>query len=67
MYTKSLLSVVLLAALGIVTLFLIENAVILDYSTFEITEDRKRNPNLLCEFAVGGNTVHAHAKNLGFG
>src|ERR1044071_5600969 len=45
-------------------LLFVKDTVILHDSAFEITEDRKRNANLLCEFTVGGNTVYAHAKNL---
>ena len=45
-------------------LLLVEDTIILDYSAFEIAEDRKRNSNLLCKFAVGGNAVYTHAENL---
>ena len=48
-------------------LLLVEDTIILDYSAFEIAEDRKRNSNLLCKFAVGGNAVYAETKNLGIG
>ena len=48
-------------------LLLIENAIVLNNSAFEIAEDRKGNSNLFCEFAVGGNTVYTHAKDLGVG
>jgi hypothetical protein len=48
-------------------LFLVEDTVILDYRPFEIAEERKRNLNLFCKFAVGGNTVDTHTKNLSFG
>ena len=48
-------------------LLLIEDTIIFDHSAFEIAEDRKRNSNLLCKFAVGGNTVYTHAENLSVG
>ena len=48
-------------------LLLVEDTIILDYSAFEIAEDRKRNSNLFSEFAVGGNTVYTHAENLSVG
>ena len=48
-------------------LLFVKDTVILHDSAFEITEDWKGNANLLCEFAVGGNAVYAHAKNLGVG
>ena len=46
-------------------LLLVEDAVVFDDRTFEIAEERKCNPKLLCKFAVGGNTVYTHAENLG--
>jgi len=48
-------------------LLLIKDTIIPDYSAFEIAEYWKRNPNLFCKFAVGGNTVYAHAENLSVG
>ena len=48
-------------------LLLVEHAVILNDRAFEIAEQRKCNPNLLCKFAVGGNTVYAHAEDLSVG
>lgn len=49
------------------TLLLVEDTIILDYSAFEITEDRKRYLYLFCEFAIGGNTVYTQTKNLSVG
>ena len=48
-------------------LLLVEDTVSLDHSAFEIAEYRESNPNLLCKFAVGGNTVYTHAEDLSFG
>jgi len=48
-------------------LFLVEDTIILDHSAFEIAEDREGNSELFCEFAIGGNTVYAHAENLSVG
>ena len=45
-------------------LLLVEDTIILDHGAFEIAEDGERNSNLFCEFAVGGNTVDTHSKNL---
>ena len=49
------------------TLLFVEDAVVFDDSTFEITEDRECNADLFCEYAVGGNTVNTHTENLRFG
>ena len=48
-------------------LLFIKDAVILHDRAFEIAEERERDSNLLCEFAVGGNTVDAKTKNLSVG
>lgn len=48
-------------------LLLVEDPIILDHSAFEIAEQRKGDPNLLCKFAVGGNAVYTHAENLSIG
>ena len=48
-------------------LFFVKDTVILDHSAFEIAQDRESNSELFCEFAVGGNTVYAHAENLSVG
>ena|SRR5215216_1608907 len=48
-------------------LLLVEDAISLNDSAFEIAEYRKSNRNLLCEFAVGGNAVYTHAENLSVG
>jgi hypothetical protein len=48
------------------SLLFIKNAIVFDYSTFEIAEDRKRNADLLCKFSVGGNAVYTHSENLSF-
>ena len=45
----------------------VEDTISFDYGTFEITEYRKSNPNLLCKFAVGGKTVYTHAEYLSVG
>jgi hypothetical protein len=45
-------------------LLFVKDAVILDDCAFEIAKERERDPNLLCKFAVGGNTVYAKTKNL---
>ena len=45
-------------------LLFIKDSVILHYGAFEIAEERERDSNLLCKFAVGGNTVDAKTKNL---
>ena len=47
-------------------ILLVKDTIVLDYSAFEITEEWKRYSNLLCEFAVGGNTVYTQAENLSF-
>jgi len=48
-------------------LLLVKDTIVLDYSAFEITEERERNSKLLGKFAVGGNTVDTHAENLSVG
>ena len=48
-------------------LLLVKDTIVFNNSPFEIAEDRECNPNLLCKFAIGGNTVYTHAKNLSFG
>ena len=48
-------------------LLFVEDAVIFDNGTFEIAQQRKRDPELLREFAVCGNAVYAKTKNLGVG
>jgi len=45
-------------------LFLVVDAIILNDGAFEIAENGERNSNLFCEFAVGGNAVDTHSKNL---
>ena len=47
-------------------LLLVEDAIIFHDSAFEIAEYRKRDSNLLREFAVGGDTVDTHSENLSF-
>ena len=42
-------------------LFLVKDAIVLHNSALEITEERKSNLDLLCEFAIGGNTVYTQA------
>ena len=46
---------------------LVENAVVLNDSAFEIAEERKRDADLFGEFFVGGNAVDTQSKNLSFG
>jgi len=46
-------------------LLFVEDAIVFDDSAFEITEDRKGNSDLFCEFAVSGNTVNTHSEDLG--
>ena len=48
-------------------LLLIKNAIVFDDGAFEVAEDREGNSNLLCKFAVGGNTVYTQTKNLSVG
>jgi len=48
-------------------LLLIEDAVVFDDSALEVAENRKRNLNLFCEFAVGGNAVYTETENLSVG
>jgi hypothetical protein len=48
-------------------LLFIKHAVIFNHGAFEIAEERKRYPNLLCEFAVGGNTIYAETEDLSVG
>jgi hypothetical protein len=45
-------------------LLLVKDAVVLDYSAFEIAEYRKSDADLFGKFAVGGNAVYTHAENL---
>jgi hypothetical protein len=45
-------------------LLLVEDAIVFHDGAFEIAENGKRNSNLFCEFAVGGNAVDTHSKNL---
>ena len=47
-------------------LLLIEHAIVLNYSAFEVAEYWEGNFDLFCEFAVGGNTVNTQAENLSF-
>jgi hypothetical protein len=46
------------------TLLLVEDAIVFNHSAFEIAENGKCNSDLFCEFAVGGNAVDTHSKNL---
>ena len=48
-------------------LLLIEDTVIFYDGALEIAEDREGNSELFGEFAVGGNTVNTHSKNLSVG
>ena len=48
-------------------LLLVIDTIRFDYRAFEIAEKRKRDFNLLCEFAVGGDAVYTHPKNLSVG
>jgi len=48
-------------------LFLIEDTIVFDDCAFEIAKQWEGNPKLFCKFAVGGNTVYAHAENLSVG
>ena len=48
-------------------LLLVKDTIILNDCAFEIAEEWKGYSELLCEFAVGGNTVYTHSKNLGVG
>lgn len=48
-------------------LLFIEDTIILNYSAFEIAQQRKRNLELFGKFAVGGNTVYTHSENLSVG
>ena len=47
-------------------LLLVKDTIVLDDGALEIAEKRKHDSNLFGEFAVGGNTVYAHAENLSF-
>ncbi len=49
------------------SLLFVEDTIVLNNSAFEVTEQRKRNTDLFCEFAVGGNTVYTQSENLGVG
>jgi len=48
-------------------LLLIENTIIFDDGAFEVAEEREGDSDLLCKFAVGGNTVNTQTKNLSIG
>ena len=48
-------------------LLLVEDSIRFHDRAFEIAEDGKRDFDLFRKFAVGGNTVDAHAENLGVG
>ena len=48
-------------------LLFVKDTIILNYSAFEIAQQRKRDFELFGEFAVGGNTVYTHAENLSVG
>jgi len=45
-------------------LLLVEDAIVFNYSAFEIAENGKCNSELFCEFAVGGNAVDTHSEDL---
>ena len=49
------------------TLLLVEHTIILNHSAFEIAEQWKRDAELFCEFAVGGNTVYTQSEDLSVG
>ena len=48
-------------------LLFVKNAIVFDDGALEVTENREGNSDLLCEFAVGGNTVYTQTKNLSVG
>jgi hypothetical protein len=48
-------------------LFFIKDSVVFHYGSLEITEQWKRDTNVLCEAAVGGNAVDTDSKHLGIG
>ena len=48
-------------------LLFIKNAIVFDDGAFEVAEKRESDSDLLCEFAVGGNTVNTEAENLSVG
>jgi len=48
-------------------LLFVKDTIILNYCAFEIAEEWKCYCELLCEFAVGGDTVYTQSKNLGVG
>ena len=48
-------------------LLLIKNTIVFDDGAFEVAEDREGNSDLLCKFAIGGNTVYTQTKNLSVG
>lgn len=48
-------------------LLFVENAVVFDDRAFEVAEQRKHDPDLFGEFAVGGNTVYTQSEDLSFG
>ena len=45
-------------------LLLVEDAIVFNDSAFEIAEYGKCNSELFCKFAVGGNAVDTHSKDL---
>src|SRR5689334_14522091 len=48
-------------------LLLVKNAIVFHDGAFEIAQEREGDSELLCEFAVGGNTVYTQTKNLSVG
>ena len=48
-------------------LLLVIDAVVFDHSALEVAEERERNLELFCKFAVGGNTVNAETEDLSVG
>ncbi len=50
-------------AITIASIF-VEDAVLVHDRSFEIAEQRKGDPNLFCELAIGINAVNADAENL---
>ena len=48
-------------------LLLVENAIIFDHGAFEIAEYWEGDSELFCKFAIGGNAVYTHTKNLSVG
>ena len=45
---------------------LVEDAVILNYCSFEVAEEWESDADVLCKTFVGRNTVDANTKDLGF-